>query len=222
MCATWIQFGRLENTVFSILLPPTCVGCRRLLRDDGDPFVCSLCAPDHVPLDPHDRRRDGVEALFAYEGPVARAVTRLKLSGDTAVAGPLGRMLATAPIWAEPWDLIVPVPLHFGRALGRGFNQAHLLAYWARRAQATDATLEARALARTRPTPSQTELTAARRRTNVLGAFRVRRPARVAGRRVLVVDDVTTTGATLAACSTALVGAGARRVGGLALLRTLA
>jgi ComF family protein len=208
--------------MFSLLLPPVCVGCRRLLRSDGDPFVCTLCAPDHHPLDPDELRRDGVEALFAYEGPLARAVTRLKLSGDAAVAGSLGRMLARAPIWNEDWDLVVPVPLHFSRALRRGFNQARLLAHWTLRSAPTEAALAGRVLRRIRPTPSQTELSAARRRTNVLGAFRVRKPDRVADRRVLVLDDVTTTGATLGACMTALRGAGARRVGGLALLRALA
>lgn len=208
--------------MFSLLLPPVCVGCRRLLRTDGDPFVCSACAPDHHPLDPDERRYDGIEAMFAYEGPVADAVARLKFAGDAAVAGPLGRLLATDPIWRRGWDLVVPVPLHFSRALRRGFNQAQLLAHWAVRHAPTDAKLAPRLLSRTRPTPSQTELSAARRRTNVLGAFRVRRPRRVAEQRVLVLDDVTTTGATLSACITALRGAGARRVGGLALLRALA
>ncbi|MEE9385857.1 MAG: ComF family protein [Nannocystaceae bacterium] len=168
----------------------------------------------------------GIEALFAYQGPLSAAVSALKFRHDLAVAGPLGRLLAHAPIHHDgEWDLIVPVPLHARRLLGRGFNHSELIARWMIRALRPSTTTKARprvatALRRLRATPPQTELPARLRTANVAGAFRP--VGGLQGCNVLVVDDVTTTGATLHACIDTLSGAGARRVAGLALLRTLA
>jgi ComF family protein len=194
-----------------------------LLRRDCDGEVCSLCRPEHAPLPATERRQANVEALLAYQGPAATAVNRLKFSGDLAVAGPLGRMLAGASILDEPWDSIAPVPLHWRRTLARGFNQSHVLAAWMMRHRGlSKSLLEPRLLRRKKHGPPQRELPAERRLSNVRGAFEARSAARVAERRILLVDDVTTTGATLHACTAALRRAGASRVGGLALLRTLA
>lgn len=168
---------------------------------------------------------DDVAAPFAYQGPLARAVVTLKFSGALALAGPLGRLLADQPVFERDWELLVPVPLHWRRRLARGFDQAEELARWAlrhrTRVHERAPTLAARALRRTRATRSQTELDAHERAANVHEAFCVREPARIAGRRVLLLDDVTTTGSTLRACRSALLDAGAAEVGALTLLRTL-
>lgn len=204
-----------------LLFPAVCLGCRRLLRGAPELPLCSLCAPEHEPLPPALRRVAEVEALHAYAGPLARAVAALKFSGQLELAGPLGRLLASADLLRQPWDALIPVPLHPWRALLRGYNQADLLARWAlRHAGRPAAGLAPRLLRRVRATPPQTAQDAASRRQNLAAAF-VAAPA-AAGRRLLVVDDVTTTGATLAACLAALRSAGAREVAGLALLRTLA
>jgi len=119
----------------------------------------------------------------------------------------------------EDSDLVVPVPLHPLRLWRRRYNQAAELA----RRLARDGKLSyAAALARSRPTPSQGAMSSAKaRRRNVLGAFKVPDPAQVAGRRVRLVDDVLTTGATVDACARALKRAGAKRVHVLALARVV-
>ena len=115
------------------------------------------------------------------------------------------------------FDVIVPVPLHRARERERGFNQAALLARRIGRRLAVPT--RPRWLARIRPTRPQSELSAGERRANVRGAFRASR--RVAGRHVLVVDDILTTGATVDACARALRDAGAQRVGVLTVARVL-
>lgn len=182
-----------------------------------------------VPLPANVRTLEGTTALFAYEGPLARALTRLKYHGNPAWAGPLGGLLASAPELRDsprsgaPWDAIVPVPLHWKRLMTRGFNQSLLLAQAARRAQARRARVPVRPswLKRVRATPPQAELDAATRRRNLQDAFAAPRPRQVHARRILLVDDVTTTGATLDAAADALRRAGAAEVGGLVLMRTL-
>lgn len=82
--------------VLDLLLPPVCVACRRLLRGPQALPMCSLCRPEHQPLPPALRHVDGIEAVHAYQGPLARAMTALKYEGQLELAGPLGRLLAGA------------------------------------------------------------------------------------------------------------------------------
>lgn len=209
--------------LLEFLFPPICLGCRRLLREPNPPEVpplCSACRPDLALLTPEARRIDDIEACFLYEGPLAAAIAHLKFTGQLELAGPLGRLLACAPIWRERWDLVAPVPLHWRRALLRGYNQSALLARWALRRAPAGPRLAPRLLRRVRATPAQTLLDAPARRQNLHGAIAVRSTRPLAGLRVLVIDDVTTTGATLRACIDALLAAGAARAAGLALLRT--
>jgi len=114
-------------------------------------------------------------------------------------------------------DVIVPVPLHPRRERERGFNQSWLLAR--RVAAAWRITARADVLTRQVATPPQTALGAEARRLNVGGAFRVRRPELVAGRHVLLVDDIMTTGATAGACARTLREAGAAIVGVVTVAR---
>lgn len=210
--------------LLDFLLPPLCLGCRRLLREPPAspevPPLCGACRLDLGHLTPGTHRQDDIEACFLYEGPLAAAIAQFKFEGHLELAGPLGRLLAGAPILRERWDLVAPAPLHWRRALLRGYNQAALLARWALRAAPPGPRLDLRLLRRTRATPAQTALDAPARRHNLRGAIAVRRAPLPPGLRVLVLDDVTTTGATLRACIDALRAAGAERAAGLALLRT--
>lgn len=211
--------------LLSLLFPPVCLGCGVLLRREASPTLplCRGCAREHVPLPPAAIVQGDIWAVHAYGGPLLRALGRLKFHGQPAWAGPLGAVLSTSPVLRHGWDALVPVPLHPARLRGRGYNQAALLCRFARGwLPSPRPPLRPRWLARLRATAPQHRLPAAERHENLRGAFSVPRPALVRGQRVLLVDDVTTTGATLAAAREALMAAGAAEVGALALLRTLA
>jgi ComF family protein len=164
---------------------------------------------------------------FAYAraavryGEVAReAVHAFKFGGRRALAAPLGDLIAEmGPIGlpAGAPDLLAPVPLHRRRERERGFNQAFLLAR--RVGEAWRVPVCADVLVRTLATRPQTELSAEARRANVKGAFVLRRPERVGGRHVALIDDVMTTGATLTACARCLRAGGAATVGVLTVAR---
>ena len=164
-------------------------------------------------------------AVAPYRDGMREAIHALKYGRRAVLATPLGRLLAepgapALPAPPEDWaDGLVPVPLHPTRLAERGFNQAELLA--APCAARWRLPVLGRALLRARPTLPQTDLDAAARRANVQDAFRVPRPADVRDRRLLLVDDVLTTGATVAAAARALRAAGAAAVGVLTLARVV-
>jgi ComF family protein len=147
-------------------------------------------------------------------------VRRLKYQQERHLATPLAALLLDC-LAARPLavDVLVPVPLDPARGRERGYNQAALLAAPVAKALGLPALPDV--LQRTRPTRPQVGLNAGERRANVRGAFACGNPSAVAGRRVLLVDDVMTTGATLEACADALTAAGAAQVYGLVVARDL-
>lgn len=156
--------------------------------------------------------------MFVYEGPVREAVQALKYRGVAALAAPMASLMARYLREEPPGaDFLVPVPLHSLRRRLRGYNQSELLAR--ELSAGLGLPLAARALARQRSTPPQARAAGeSERHANVAGAFEGRR-ADVEGRKVLLVDDVMTTGATLDACALALREAGAARVHALTFAR---
>jgi ComF family protein len=160
-----------------------------------------------------------VRAGFVYDGSARTAVLALKFQSARYLVPLMGELLryelARRPLRAE---VVVPVPLAPARLRQRGFNQAGLLAEQI--VDAVHGTLRAGVLAR-QARPAQQTLTAAERLVNLDGAFRCALPAEVSGQRVLLVDDVATTGATLSACAATLAEAGARRVSALVFARDL-
>lgn len=207
-----------------------CSPCTALLSvaDGARCAVCArpLLATSHVTADLRcvDCRAnlhqplDTLIAAYRFEGAARRLVLRLKYERLSALAGPMGELLAARLAERPPAiDLIVPTPLHPRRQRDRGFNQAALLA--APVARALGVAIDHRALLRTRHTQAQARTSdAAERARNLAGAFACR--GEVAGRSVLLVDDVTTTGATLHACAAPLRQAGARAVHALVFART--
>jgi ComF family protein len=202
-----------------LLAPPACAACDARLRRRA--VFCASCAAAVLPAAPRPAEA-GAPPLLAFGlfgGALAEAIRRLKYGDRPDLAGPLGHLARQAArAGGVEADLVVPVPLHPARLAARGYNQAALLGGAV--AAELSLPLAARALARTRATPPQARLARAARLGNVAGAFRVRRPGAVRGRRVLLVDDVSTTGATLAACAEALRAAGAAEVTALVLART--
>ncbi|MEO7327749.1 MAG: ComF family protein [Minicystis sp.] len=195
------------------LAPPCCAACDARLPRRA--VFCAACAQT---LAPCAAAEDAPLAFGAFGGALATTVRRFKYGARPDLARPLGALLRRAAEDAGlAVDLIVPVPLHPHRLAERGYNQAALLA--AQLAQSLGARLGPRALARVRNTPPQAQLDRARRLGNVVEAFRLRTPLQVRGRRVLLIDDVATTGATLAACRAALLEGGARSVTALVIAR---
>ncbi len=193
---------------------PYCPLCGMPFPPEAASHECSWCR--HTPP-----RYNSARAAALYSGPLRLAVHAYKYGKHAGLAKPLGRALAEAFLaqyGPDSADVAVPVPLHKKRLQYRGFNQALLLLSAFDPARGFPP-VAPRALARVRNTQPQVGLSARERTANLKGAFSVTDPALVRGKRVLLVDDVFTTGATAEACSRELFRAGAREVHVLTLAR---
>jgi ComF family protein len=232
--ATAAEQGPALARLWALLFPARCLGCGRR----GAPIcarcreaipwlgaeVCPRCARASALGRLCARRSgnpgalDGIRAACAFEGIVRQAIHHLKYRHARSLASfaadLLERSLSRRPLRA---DLIVPVPLSRARRRERGYNQAELIAD--RLTEAIGLPTDATALERVRETPPQVGLSAAERRHNVRGAFACDGSADLTGRRVILIDDVATTGSTLQACADPLKAAGAARVFGLVVAR---
>jgi ComF family protein len=205
----------LLQGLLDLIAPRRCAGCDMAAREDGAAF-CEACAPLIEPVPEAFRPPRPAAAAFAYGGPLADAIARMKYARRPDLARPLGALLAGAACrYAGRVDCVMPLPLHAARLRERGFNQSALLA--AAVARSLGLPLDTRRLRRVRRTADQAGLSRALRAENVRAAFAVR--ARMPGTRVLLIDDVRTTGATLAEASRALLEAGCAEVRTLALAR---
>ncbi len=148
---------------------------------------------------------------------IRAAIHRLKYGRSPEIAHRLATLFDPGVFDAPDWDVVVAVPLHRWTRWRRGYNQAGLLATSI--ADRLRRPIGPGLLMRTRKTASQAQLSATARRANVRGAFAARRPGGIRGRRILLVDDVITTGATMHACAGTLREAGAVRVDGWSVAR---
>lgn len=184
-----------------VIQPPICIICGAInIVGEGQCFHCSNSRPSYSSL----------RSWALFKGSVRNAVHRLKYGKDVAMGEILSRPLIQI-VSNQDWkiDLVIPVPLSVARKIERGYNQAALLARPI--SLATGWAYAPSALLRTRETASQVGLSIADRLINVSGAFEGNR-IKLDKKNVLLVDDVTTSGATLMACSQALRLAGANEV----------
>ena len=226
----------LLGTLRAALLPQRCIGCKvrgGLLCppcEERVPWLqhplCPSCGAvgGHDAPRPHCQGATGplaeILVACAFEGPVRRAVHALKYRGARDHAPLLADLLARAQaLNLGGIDLLVPVPLSEGRRRERGFNQAELIARAVGDSLGLPVATEL--VVRVRDTEAQVGKSSAERRENVREAFRCTEPTAVRGRYLAVVDDVTTTGATLRACAEPLLEAGAAWVIGLAVAKEL-
>ena len=200
----------IARGLLDLIAPPTCIACGEPL-DPGEGGFCPRCSSLLEPASPD---REAAAALL-YGGPVVEAIQRFKYGGRSELAKPLAAlMVEPALAMVRDVDRIIPIPLHPRRLRERGFNHAALLAR--RLAAHLALRLDTGTLRRVRDTPPQASIDRKHRVTNVRGAFAAR-PLR--GSRVLLIDDVRTTGATFASAAETLLAAGAVRVRTLALAR---
>ena len=195
---------------------PVCASCGMPFEYDAGPeALCGACTRRQPA---YDRAR----AVMRYDEHSRKLVLRFKYADRTHGAPAYGAWMARAGagLLANA-EFLVPVPLHRRRLFTRRYNQAAILAYAVGRA--TGIAVAPALLARIRPTPPQTGRSASERVANVRGAFAVRpgEDPKVEGRRLVLIDDVMTTGATVEACARTLAGAGAARVDVLILARVV-
>ncbi len=191
-----------------LLEGPLCLRCGRIWSGSGPCRSCCT-APLKIQI---------LRSAFLFEGPIRGAVHALKYRGGVQVVEVLGPALAQA--WNHyhlESDLLVPVPLHIGREAQRGYNQAYQIA--AVLGQYVGIPVAERALQRVLNTTSQTKLNREARRSNVAEAFAPGSGLAVTQKRVTLVDDVATTGATLDACAAVLLAHGALQVNAFTLAR---
>lgn len=220
--------------VMDWIYPPHCAGCSSpgnrfcqtclsLVKVIDQDKVCPRCGIPQSTVELCQECAVGepeftaVRSWGLYEGPIRKAIHRLKYQNDLGVSEDLAKPLSLL-LEDLNWhiDLVLPVPLSRMRMRSRGYNQSAMLARWI--AGARGVPYNAACLTRSKDTISQVGLSGEERRRNVLGAFEAV-PDLAAGKSLLVIDDVTTTGATMQACAKALILAGARQVYGLTLAR---
>ena len=208
----------MMRRLLDLLFPPRCIFCGRLALPGEPRQSCRRCLaalPRTVTPRYGTAPRMAV-APFLYVGGVRRALLRFKFQGKTSYAAPLARFMAAEALrrYRDTPELVVFAPVSAARRRRRGYDQSELLAEEV--ASLLSLPL-APALEKVRDTPAQSSLHASQRMQNVRGSYRCALPGSIAGKRVLLVDDVCTTGSTMGECARVLMAAGAAEVYGLAL-----
>lgn len=197
-----------------ILFPPKCVLCGEVL-ERGETDLCTTCRVEAPECPPGKRKLqflDSWAAVWYYEGTVRRSLLRFKFYGKRSFAVSYGRLLAMKLLREHPegFDVLTWVPVSPFRRLTRGYDQVELLA----RAVGKELDMEPkRLLKKIRHNPPQSGITGIpQRRANVLGVYRAVEEETITGKRILLLDDIMTTGSTAGECARVLLTAGAEQV----------
>ena len=204
----------LYHILMHLLFPPRCVLCGTLLKKE-ETDLCRRCRVE-APWFPDTKRRlqflDSFAAVWYYEGSVRGSLLRFKFRGNRSYASAYGRLLAMKlrEQYPDGFDVLTWVPVGALRRLSRGYDQVELLA----RAVGRELDMQpVCTLKKIRHNRRQSGLAdASRRRANVLGAYRPVNPEGIRGKRVVLLDDILTTGATAGECGRVLLTAGAKEV----------
>ena len=205
---------RIKEHFLEILFPPKCLLCRKILQKD-ELDLCRQCRTD-APVCPLSKKKfpfiDSWAAVWYYEGQARSSLLRYKFHNARSYAGGYGRLLAMQlqHIQPEGFDLLTWIPISPLRKLRRGYDQSQLLA----QAVGNELGLEPiRLLRKFRHNRAQSSIVGgAQRRANVLGVYRVENSSALVGKRILLIDDIITTGATAGECARVLLTAGAKEV----------
>ncbi len=204
--------GAVLDLILDLLYPPKCMLCQRIM-DSGETVLCPGCAvsdlPEYEGKDPQIQYFEAAAVTFFYEEPMIGAILRFKFHGMRSYTDQFTDWLAATirNKLAGQYDILSWVPCSKRRAWTRGFDQSELLA----RALAEKLDADCiRTLTKVKHNRKQSQTgNAAKRRANVLGVYRPYHRERFAGKRILLIDDVVTTGATLSECGKTLRMAGA-------------
>jgi ComF family protein len=218
LCTTLLD-GKEEKVVCNSCLKKLtpsysscCVCCGRFFSSPVEPHICKKCLEQKPPYSLHrscgfyNGELKDILLLFKYKG--------FRSLGEALILFAINVMGEKHFLWQD-LDVIIPVPLHPSRQRQRGFNQSEILAHELARLKKIN--IESRILIKIKNRPPQTSLDAKTRKRNLIGAFQVKNRSAIKGRTVLLVDDIFTTGATLAECSKTLLKAGAKSVSALTL-----
>lgn len=224
--------------ILDLIYPPHCVVCRN--ADDG--YLCQKCIDKIALIEPplcnkcgkpsqesicdecrqHDYAFVCARSAAIFDGPLRDAIHSLKYRNNEVVADPLAQIMADAFVGtrlARSTDILVPVPIHSSRMLQRGFNQSEVLARIL--ASHINKPIEAKVLRKSRKTKHQVDLPHDERSINVRGSFDVINAEKISNKRVLLIDDVFTTGSTLNEAARVLLDAGAAEVRAYTLARSI-
>ena len=205
---------KLYHFLMELLFPPKCVLCRKLLKS-GEIDLCRECradAPEYAGKKINIRFLDSFAAVWYYEGNVRRSLLRFKFYNARSYGVSYGRILAMRlqREYPDGFDMLTWVPVSRLRKLRRGYDQVELLAKAVGRELGLSPVPTLKKIRNNRPQSRLKDPAA--RRANVLGAYRLLEGAAVKGQRVLLLDDILTTGATAGECARVLLSAGASEV----------
>lgn len=212
------------NRIKGIIYPPKCIFCRKLLSYDasinicracysGLPFAQTILMPVSASQDDGVNYCEGAVSVFQYTGVVKESLIRFKFFNEPSYCRTYARLIADRLdklVDISQYHMVMSVPLHKHKEFSRGYNQACLISK--ELAKVLRLPEGSRLLKRHRCTETQSLLDRQKRSRNVKGAFIVTSPVKLAGKYIILVDDILTTGSTLEECSRILKAAGAQKI----------